>query len=141
MRPVKSPFVMSCGRITKPLRRVIAEGRLNIGVNGSPCFTSLETSGMASPWRKELFFTGTFHAVLSMGLQICRVLIKSTIARRQVAPFISSMAALAEGGPATEELDISALYYAALEEADETVNVDEEEADDVPYLQQIEDEL
>lgn len=40
-----------------------------------------------------------------------------------------------------EELDISALYYAALEEADETVNVDEEETDDVPYLQQIEDEL
>ncbi len=56
--------------------------------SGRARFTSLETSGRTSPWRKELFFTGTFHAVLSMGLQICRVLTKSIIARRQVAPFV-----------------------------------------------------
>ena len=36
--------------------------------------------------------------------------------------FISSMAAMADGGCATEELDISALYYAALEEADGTAS-------------------
>ena len=55
--------------------------------------------------------------------------------------FISSMAALADGGEAMEELDISALYYAALEEADGTVSLDEEEADEADYYQQLEDEL
>ena len=43
-----------------------------------------------------------------------------------------------------EELDISALYYAALEEADWTVSLDEEEADasyEADYYQQLEDEL
>ena len=38
-----------------------------------------------------------------------------------------------------EELDISALYYAALEEADGTISLDEEEGDEADYYQQLED--
>jgi len=57
--------------------------------------------------------------------------------------FISSIAAMTDGGCAMEELDISALYYAALEEADGTIIQDGEEpiaiGDD--YYQQLEDEL
>ncbi len=51
---------------------------------------------------------------------------------------ISSMPAMADGGCAMEELDISALYYAALEEADGTVISDGEET--IEYYQQLEDE-
>jgi hypothetical protein len=49
------------------------------------------------------------------------------------------MAALADGGEGMEELDISALYYAALEEADGTISLDEEEGDEADYYQQLED--
>ena len=55
--------------------------------------------------------------------------------------FISSMAAVANGGDNMEELDISALYYAALEEADGTVILDEGVAHEINYYEQVADEL
>ena len=49
------------------------------------------------------------------------------------------MAAMADGGYATE--DISAVYYAALEEADGTIIQDGEEPTGDDHYQQLEDEL
>ena len=51
------------------------------------------------------------------------------------------MDAMADGGCATEELHISALYYAALKEADGTIIQDGEEPIGDDYYQQLEIEL